>query len=143
MKGTRVDILERIYRWAVNSSPTSPSVVRLTETALTRASTLTAEQSWPRTFSAHDNSKTRDDGRKYIIPTIVYQLTHRFSSYASVLGWTRKLDSVGVLFKQLKDLLVDPRQQSTNTSSHSKLPPYLAVVNALDEIDDGGGSDFL
>jgi len=53
------------------------------------------------------------------------------------------LDSADVLSKQLKDLLVDPWQQLADESSPSELPPYLIIVDALDEIDDGGGSEFL
>ena len=81
--------------------------------------------------------------RKYIIPTIVYQLAHRFGSYASALSRTYKFDSADVLSNQLKDLLVDPWQQFANELSPSELPPCLVTVDALDEIDDRGGSGFL
>ena len=81
--------------------------------------------------------------RNSIIPTFVYQLTHQFGSYARALSRTDKFDLADVLSKQLKDLLVDPWQQSTNDSSPSEHPPYLVVVDALDEIDYRGGSEFL
>jgi len=155
-KGTRVDILERIYQWAINSSPDGPSVFWLTGQAGSGKSTIAC------TVAGHFDKGTNSDlqtilgansfcsrqfedtrRQNYIIPTIVYQLAHNFSSYASVLSRTNKFDSADVLSEQLKDLLVDPWQQSANESSPSKLPPYLVVVDALDEIDDGGGSGFL
>ena len=42
----------------------------------------------------------------------------------------------------MKDLLVDPWMQSMG-GRHTELPPFLVVVDALDEIDDNGGSAFL
>ncbi|KAG5348592.1 hypothetical protein C0989_009635, partial [Termitomyces sp. Mn162] len=42
----------------------------------------------------------------------------------------------------MNDLLVEPWQLSTSTES-STLPPYLVVIDALDEIDGHGGSEFL
>ena len=42
----------------------------------------------------------------------------------------------------MKDLLVDPWMQSVN-ERHAKFRSFLVVVDALDEIEDRGGSDFL
>ena len=42
----------------------------------------------------------------------------------------------------MKDLLVGPWQQS-ESRRHVELPPYLIVVDALDEVKDDGGSIFL
>ncbi|KAG6860023.1 hypothetical protein C0995_000392 [Termitomyces sp. Mi166 len=42
----------------------------------------------------------------------------------------------------MKDLLVDPWQHSLSKQSKD-LPPYLVVIDALDKIQDGEGSEFL
>jgi hypothetical protein len=77
-----------------------------------------------------------------ILPTIVYQLARRSRSYAQALLRANKFDSVDVLNKQMRDLLVDPWQQSSS-GRPSEIPPYLVVVDALDEIEGEGGSAFL
>jgi hypothetical protein len=77
-----------------------------------------------------------------ILPTIVYQLARRSRSYAQALLRANKFDSVNVLTKQMRDLLVDPWQQSSS-GRPSEIPPYLVVVDALDEIEGEGGSAFL
>jgi ABC-type dipeptide/oligopeptide/nickel transport system ATPase component len=80
--------------------------------------------------------------QKNILPTIVYQLARRSRSYAHALLRANKFDSVDVLTKQMRDLLVDPWQQSSSERP-SEIPPYLVVVDALDEIEGEGGSAFL
>ena len=73
----------------------------------------------------------------------MYQLARKSGSYAQALLKADKLDSVGrILSKQMKDLLVGPWQQSMN-ERHFQLPSYLVIVDALDEINDQGGSAFL
>ena len=154
-KGTRVDILERIYLWAVNSSPDSPSVFWLTGQAGSGKSTIActvADYFDKRTnsnrqtilganfFCSRQFEDTRQ--RKYIIPTIANQLTHRFNLYASALSQIYKTDSADPS-KQLKDLLVVPWQQFADTSPNSILLPCLVIVDALDEVDQRGGSEFL
>ena len=47
-----------------------------------------------------------------------------------------------ILHKQLQDLFVGPWQKSAGDRPHA-LPPYLIVIDALDEVDDGGGFAFL
>lgn len=53
-----------------------------------------------------------------------------------------KVDSIRVLTRQMDDLLVNPWQESASQRSPT-LPPYLVIVDALDEISAGGGSGFL
>jgi len=53
-----------------------------------------------------------------------------------------KPDSVDVITKQMKDLLVGPWQHSVGKRAR-ELRPYLIIVDALDEIEDDGGSGFL
>jgi len=80
--------------------------------------------------------------KKDIIPNIVEQLARLSQSYANALLRANKFNSVNIISKQMKDLLVDPWMQSL--SEHRvELPPFLVVIDALDEIEDRGGSAFL
>ena len=82
--------------------------------------------------------ETREETR--IIPTIAYQLARKCKSYASALHNAQNFDAVHHdVPTQLRDLLVGPWQSTRDP----QLPPYLIVVDALDEIKDGGGSAFL
>ena len=153
--GTRGAILERIYQWAQDSSPMSPRIFWLTGDAGSGKSTIAC------TVAGHFDDETKTEAqnilranffcsrqfeetrrRKYIIPTIVYQLARQSRSYAHALLTANKFDSVDVLSKQMKDLLVGPWQQSARDRP-PELPPYLVVVDALDEIEGQGGSAFL
>jgi hypothetical protein len=89
-------------------------------------------------------SRQFDDTRrqKYIIPTLVYQLARHSKSYARALLDADKFESVEKPSKQLQDLFVGPWQKSAGDRPHD-LPPYLIVIDALDEVDDGGGLAFL
>jgi hypothetical protein len=80
--------------------------------------------------------------RRNIIPTIVYQLACQSRSYAKALLKAKKFDSVNIVARQMKDLLVDPWKQSTAARS-AEMPCYLIIVDALDEIEANGGSAFL
>ena len=80
--------------------------------------------------------------QKYIIPTLVYQLARHSKTYARALLDADKFDSVQILSKQMQDLFVGPWQKSAGDRPHA-LPPYLIVVDALDEVDDRGGLAFL
>lgn len=77
--------------------------------------------------------------RKYIIPTIVYQLARRSRSYAKKL-LDADFDTVDVSSRQMEELLVRPWDKS-GPKCLSGIPPWLIVVDALDEND--GGSEFL
>ena len=155
--GTRVTILERIYQWAQDSSPMSPRIFWLTGDAGSGKATIAC------TVAGHFDNETENENeaqnilranffcsrqfeetkrQKYIIPTIVYQLARHSRSFAHALLGAEKFDSVDVLSKQMKDLLVGPWQQSARDRP-PVLPPYLVVVDALDEIDGQGGSAFL
>ena len=72
----------------------------------------------------------------------VYQLACHSKSYARALLDADKFDSVEITSKQLEDLFVGPWQKSASDRPHG-LPPYLIVIDALDEVDDGGGLAFL
>ena len=156
--GTRVAILDRIYHWAQDPSPNSPRVFLLTGYAGSGKSTIANTVSYH--FDKDDEtlgdkvpnilqatyccSRQFDDTRrqKYIIPTLVYQLARHSKSYARALLDADKFDSVEILHKQLQDLFVGPWQKSAGDRPHD-LPPYLIVIDALDEVDDGGGLAFF
>ena len=87
------------------------------------------------------SSKTRG-GRRTLSLLSVYQLARRSKSYARSLLDADKFDSVDILSKQMQDLLVGPWEKSVGNRSPD-LPPYLVIVDALDEIEGGGGSEFL
>jgi hypothetical protein len=153
--GTRVAILEHIYQWAQDSSPKSSRIFWLTGDAGSGKSTIACtvaghfddeiENEAPNIlranfFCSRQFEETRR--QKNIIPTIVYQLARQSRSYAHALLKADKFDSVDVLSRQMKDLLVGPWQQSAGDRP-PELPPYLVVVDALDEIEGQGGSAFL
>ena len=152
--GTRVDVLKRVYAWAENSSPDSPSVFWLTGDAGSGKSTIAF--SVAQHFDGHDEgsaqkilganffcSRQFEETRqkKNIIPTIVDQLAHQSQPYANSLLKANKFESVNTIFKQMKDLLVEPWAQSLD--HQAELPHFLVIVDALDEIEDRGGLAFL
>ncbi|KAF8679010.1 hypothetical protein AX14_004584 [Amanita brunnescens Koide BX004] len=163
--GTRVDILERIYKWAQDLSSNSPRIFWLTGAAGSGKSTIACtvaghfddekESEAPKSeaqkilranfFCSRQFEETRR--QKYIIPTIVYQLARRSRSYARALLEADKFDSVDVLSQQMTDLLIGPWQRSANhhraKDGPRELPPYLVVIYALDEIEGEGGPEFL
>ena len=156
--GTRIAILDRIYHWAQDPSPNSPRVFLLTGNAGSGKSTIanTVSHHFDKDDENLDDevpnilqatfccSRQFDDTRrqKYIIPTLVYQLARHSKSYARALLDADKFDSVEIPSKQLQDLFVGPWQKSASGRPHD-LPPYLIVIDALDEVDDGGGFTFL
>ncbi|KAG6808827.1 hypothetical protein H0H92_002752, partial [Tricholoma furcatifolium] len=100
--GTRVSVLDHIYKWAQDTSSESPSIFWLTGPAGSGKSTI-----------AYSVAQYFGDGAGVDIPS-----------------------------KQMNDLLVNPWEKSAHRRS-SDLPPCLVVIDALDEIDGKGGSEFL
>ena len=153
--GTRVAILDRIYHWAQDPSSNSPRVFLLTGNAGSGKSTIantvshhfdnTLDDEVPNILQAtYCCSRQFDDTRrqKYIIPTLVYQLARHSKSYARALLDADKFDSVEIPSKQMEDLFVGPWQKSASDRPHD-LPQFLIVIDALDEVDDGGGLAFF
>ena len=135
--------------------PKSPRVFLLTGNAGSGKSTIantvshhfdnTLDDKVPNILQAtYCCSRQFDDTRrqKYIIPTLVYQLARHSKSYARALLDADKFDSVEILSKQLEDLFVGPWEKSASDRPHD-LPPFLIVIDALDEVDDGGGLAFF
>ncbi|KAG6826028.1 hypothetical protein H0H92_001386 [Tricholoma furcatifolium] len=150
--GTRVSVLDHIYKWAQDTS--SPTIFWLTGPAGSGKSTIaySVAQYFGHRAEGIPNilqatffaSRKYDDTRhrRFIIPSLVYQLAHHSKSYAYALLQANMFDSVDIPSKQMNDLLVNPWEKSAHKRS-SDLPPCLVVIDALDEIDDKGGSEFL
>ena len=156
--GTREEILKEIIAWADDISADSPPVFWLTGQAGSGKTTIAytvakhfdeleeAEHAGRHTvlggnfLCSRQFEKTRR--QIHIIPTLVYQLARASRSYAHALHEADKFDSVDKLARQMKDLLVAPWQLS-ESQRHVEFPPYLIVVDALDEIEVDGGSMFL
>jgi len=94
-----------------------------------------------RLISGQETGLSSTTERTRIIPTIAYQLARKCNSYADTLRNADKFDAVyHDVTTQLKDLLVGSWQKSTRGP---KLPLFLIVIDALDEIKDNGGLLFL
>ena len=153
--GTRVKILEDITKWANDCSLASPRVFWLTGQAgsgkTTIAYTIAKRFEEGNTdqrivlggnfLCSRQFQETQAQTR--ILPTIAYQLAHKCESYANALHVANKFNAVNHdVSSQLKNILVGPWQLSA-ASRDPELPPYLIVIDALDEIKGDGGSAFL
>jgi len=82
-----------------------------------------------------------------IIRTIVCQLALKCKSFADALTHSGRFDTINQRPRdQLEGLLIEPWQSSESARlANSSTPPrqYLIVIDALDEIDGTGGSEFL
>ncbi|KAG6876427.1 hypothetical protein C0992_013006, partial [Termitomyces sp. T32_za158] len=153
---TRVSILEKIYQWAQDATPELPHVFWLTGQAGSGKSTIayTVAQHFDQEVNVNNPSCSLQATffcsrqfnetklQRFIIPTIVYQLAHNSVSFAHSLRKRNEFDSVDISSKQMKDLLAIPWQKSVAKHA-TNLPPYLIVIDALDEIEGGKGSAFL
>ena len=156
-EGTRVDILERIYQWALDISPDIASVFWLAGQAGVGKSTIAYtvarhfdedgkgdKEPGPNIlgadfFCSRQFEETRSQTN--IIPTLVYQLSKQSKLFRNaLLLHAHKFESAAVPDKQIQDLLVDPWRKLTQTHP---APPYLIIIDALDEIEGEGGSSFL
>ena len=156
-EGTRVDILERIYQWALDTSPDTASIFWLAGQAGVGKSTIAC------TVARHFNKDSKGDkepgpnilganffcSRQFeetrsqtnIIPTLVYQLSKQSTSFRNaLLLHAHNFESAAVPDKQMQDLLVDPWRKLIEKHP---APPYLIILDALDEIEGEGGSSFL
>jgi WD40 repeat protein len=155
--GTRLKILEDIIDWANDRSSGSPHVFWLTGQAGSGKTTIAYTVAKRFEEGVHTNQQHTVFGANFfcsrqfqetqvqtrILPTIVYQLARKCRSYANALHVADRFDAVNhEVTTQMKDLLVRPWQQS-EVSRPPELPPYLIVIDALDEIKDDKGPAFL
>ena len=149
--------MEDIIGWAEDASPDCPSVFWLTGQAGSGKTTIAytiaeyfdklhkVNNSDPHTvlggsfLCSRQFEETRE--RIRILPTLVYQLAQKSRSYALALHQTDKFDSGDKLSEQMEDLLSCPWQKSE--AQRHNLPPYLIVIDALDEIEGKEGLEFL
>ena len=89
--------------------------------------------SWVATFSACNNSKKHAKGLTSFPQSPTNLLLHKCGSYAVALQNAKNFDAIHHdVPTQLRDLFIGPWQQSTH---NPQLPPYLIVIDALDEIN--------
>jgi hypothetical protein len=151
--------LDDIVTWAKNTSSDSPNVYWLFGHAGSGKTTIAYTIARRFEFAGDSDdtivlggnffcSRQFEETRlsKYIIRTIVYQLALKCKPFSDALNRSGRLDTITQnLRTQLDGLLFGPWQESkadrladTSTPRH-----YLIVIDALDEIDGTGGSDFL
>ena len=157
--GTRIKILDDITKWANDCSFASPRVFWLTGQAGSGKTTIA--YTIAKRFEDDDNVNRQTvlggnflcsrqfeetQAQTRIVPTIAYQLAHKCKAYANTLHVADKFNTVNhAVSSQMKSLLVEPWRLSEATRNPEllELPPYLIVIDALDEIEDKGGSAFL
>ena len=155
--GTRERILANITTWAKDSSSESQAIYWLFGLAGTGKSTIAFTLA--RRFELAGNTETTALGgnffcsrqfeetkqAKRIVRTIVYHLALVCEPFANALTRCR-FDTINRDVRtQLEALLVRPwRESESDRLADPSMPPYyLIIIDALDEIDGKGGSEFL
>ncbi|KAF5325050.1 hypothetical protein D9619_009600 [Psilocybe cf. subviscida] len=156
--GTRTNILKKIDHWVDEASQNT--VFWLTgqagagKTTILYTITEKADSGLMKTrlggnfFCSRQFSETREPKR--IIPTVVYQLAQVCRPYGDALyaatisgAHPNPFDTVSLDMKtQLMSLLVIPWQQCQAKRREEKVS-YLVVIDALDEMDGQGATNFL
>ncbi|RXW18119.1 hypothetical protein EST38_g7742 [Candolleomyces aberdarensis] len=155
--GTRIAILASIIKWANDTSAESQDIYWLFGPAGSGKSTIayTIARRFELAIEVEDTiflggnffcSRQFEDTKyeTYIVRTIVYHLALRCKAFADALRCSGKFDTVHRSVRaQLQDLLVGPWLESESTCEDPPSRRYLIVIDALDEIDQQGGSAFL
>jgi len=156
--GTRERILANIAAWARDTSLDSHTIYWLFGLAGSGKSTIAFTLA--RRFELAGNTDTTALGgnffcsrqfeetkqAKRIVRTIVYHLALVCKPFANALAHCGRFDTIDRDVRtQLSDLLVRPwrESESDRLADPSTPPHYLIIIDALDEIDGKGGSDFL
>jgi len=155
--GTRERLLADIITWAKGSSsetvywlfgPAGSGKTTIAYTIARRFELAAPEDTivlGGNFFSSRQFEETRFATR--IIRTIVYHLALRCKAFADALTHSGKFHTVNQNVRaQLDGLLIGPWQKSESArliNSSTPPPQYLIVIDALDEIDGTGGSQFL
>jgi len=155
--GTRKRLLNDIVAWAKGSSseaiywlfgPAGSGKSTIAHTIARRFELVTADD--PIILGGNFLSSRLFDETKtatLIVRTIVYQLALKCKPFANALTHSGKFDTINQSPRaQLEGLLIEPWKASETTrlaSSSTPQPQYLIVIDALDEIDGAGGSEFL
>ena len=152
--GTRVRILDEITRWANDTSSESQSIFWLFGHAGSGKSTIayTVARRFEFAGDADDTialggnffcSRQFEETRfaTRIIRTIVYHLALRCKAFADALSHSGKFDTVHHNVRaQLESLLIEPWEQARLADPSKR---FLVIIDALDEIEGQGGSEFL
>ncbi|RXW21691.1 hypothetical protein EST38_g4166 [Candolleomyces aberdarensis] len=157
--GTRVHILGDIIKWANDTSSESPDVYWLFGPAGSGKSTVayTIARRFELTADVDDTivlggnffcSRQFEETRyeTHIVRTLVYHLALKCKTFADALSRSGNFEAVHLNVRtQLEDLLVGPWHKSDSIMSKdlSSRRHYLVVIDALDEIEQQGGSTFL
>ncbi|KAG6904819.1 hypothetical protein DXG01_006974 [Tephrocybe rancida] len=151
MPKTQVKILKEITEWANDHSRAGLRVFWLTGQAGSGKTTISytiAKQSKKHSndistvlgtnfFCLQQFQETQT--QKCIIPTIAYQLGLKCKSFANALRDANQFEAINyAIVTRMKDLLIQPWQPS-KTERSLDAPPYLIVIDALDEIANNGG----
>ena len=154
--GTRVRVLDEITKWANDASSDSQSVYWLIGQAGSGKSTIayTIARRFEFASDADDTiilggnffcSRQFEETRfaTRIIRTIVYHLALRCKPFADALSRFGRFDTIHHNVRaQLEGLLIEPWKHARCTDP-SNLPHFLMIIDAFDEIDGQGGSEFL
>jgi len=157
--GTRVRILSNITRWANDTHSESQSVYWLFGPAGSGKSTIayTVARRFEFAGDADDTitlggnffcSRLFDETQRasFIVRTIVYHLALKCKPFADALSHSGRFETIHQNVRsQLEGLLVGPWDECKGARrADPSLPThYLIVIDALDEIDGRGGSEFL
>jgi len=158
-QGTRVRILANITRWANDTSSESQTVYWLFGPAGSGKSTIAYTIARRFEFAGDADDMTTLGGNffcsrlfeetrraKLIIRTIVFHLALKCKPFADALSHSGRFETVHHNVRaQLEGLLIGPWHecQATRLADPFLPPHYLIVIDALDEIDGKGGSEFL
>ena len=157
--GTRVRILGNITRWANDTSSESQTVYWLFGPAGSGKSTIAYTVARRFEFAGDADDTTILGGNFFcsrlfdetqhanpIIRTIVYHLALKCKPFADALSRSGRFETIHQdVRSQLEGLLVGPWNEckAARLADPSLPAHYLIVIDALDEIDGEGGSEFL
>ncbi|KAJ7105155.1 WD40-repeat-containing domain protein [Mycena epipterygia] len=151
VKGTREQILEDIVSWCKNTAPNSPAVYWLRGMAGTGKSTiaytickqLAADGEASRLGASFFCSRQIEAGRKRenILPTLSHELALALPKFRRTLLDSTVDANSPLLENHFDTFLIRPWDASI--SDHQDLPPLVVVLDALDELENEEGSDFL
>ncbi|KIK53144.1 hypothetical protein GYMLUDRAFT_207531, partial [Collybiopsis luxurians FD-317 M1] len=149
---TRVDILNTVIAWCKDTSVDSSTIFWLSGRAGTGKSTiaytlcdnlLQEGKNVTRLGASFLCSRQIPSARKCenIIPTIAHQLAHSFPLYRKKLLELELDVNPPPVKDHIRTMLIDPWNQCIQKQEN--IPPLVVIVDALDEIENGEGSQFL
>jgi len=157
--GTRVRVLGDITRWANDTSSESQTMYWLSGPAGSGKTTIayTVARRFEFAGDADDTitlggnffcSRPFDETQRAnpIVRTIVYHLALKCKPFADALSHSGRFETIHQNVRsQLEGLLIGPWNECKDARlADPSLPAhYLIVIDALDEIDGKGGSEFL